>query len=113
MSAPFPSIFMVGRIFESNDETILASVFESFETFMVLHLVFADQAAARRFGRASLEIGEMTFEWMLAIGGGGPIGRELAVVFSGALEARQPTFMHLVEEGGQRHELPLSFVYAP
>lgn len=32
-----------------------------------MNIVFPDRGAARQFGRASLEVGETTFEWMLAI----------------------------------------------
>jgi hypothetical protein len=101
---------MIGRIFESNDIAVLATVFESYEDFSVLHLVFPNQEAARQFGRSSLEVEESTFEWMLAIGGGGPLDREMAVVFSGGLEAKETTVVNLVKENGQRHELALSLI---
>jgi hypothetical protein len=109
-NADFPTLFMIGRVFESNDNAVLATVFESYEDFSVLHLVFPNQGAARQFGRTSLEVGESTSEWMLAIGGGGPLGRELAVVFSGGLETKEPTVVNLVEENGQRHELALLLI---
>jgi hypothetical protein len=108
--AEFPTLFMIGKIFESNNSAVLATVFESYEDFSVLQLVFPSPEAARQFGRTSLEVGESRSEWMLAIGGGGPLGRELAVVFSGGLEAKQPTLMNLVEENGQRHELALLLI---
>lgn len=109
-NADFPTLFMIGKIFESKDNAVLATVFESYVDFSVLHLVFPNQGAARQFGRTSLEVGESTSEWMLAIGGGGPLGRELAVVFSGGLEAKETTVVNLVEENGQRHELALSLI---
>ncbi len=109
-NANLPTLFVVGKTFETNDSAVLATMLEIYEEFSVLHLVFSDEEAARQFGRASLEVGESTSEWMLAIGGGGPLGRELAVVFSGGLEAKQATVMNLVEENGQGHELALVLV---
>lgn len=103
-NADFPTLFTIGKVFESNDCAVLATLFETYEDFSVLHLVFPDQGALRQFGRPSLEVGKSIFEWMLAIGGGGSLNRELAVVFAGGLEAKEPT-MNLVEENGHRHEL--------
>jgi hypothetical protein len=94
---------------ESNDCVVLATLFEVYEDFSVLHLVFPNQGALRRFGRPGLEVGEFKCEWMLAVGGGGPLSRELAVVFAGGLEAKEPT-VQLVEESGRRHELALSLI---
>lgn len=108
-NANFPTLFAVGKTFESSACAVLATLFEIYEDFSVLHLVFPDQGALRQFGRPSLEVGESTSEWMLAIGGGGPLNRELAVVFSGVLEAQEPT-VNLVEENGQRHELALLLI---
>lgn len=108
-NADFPTLFAIGKTFESNDCVVLATLFEVYEDFSVLHLVFPDQGALRRFGRPHLEVGESKPEWILAIGGGGPLNRELAVVFSGGLESKEPT-VQLVEEGGQRHELGLLLI---
>ena len=108
-NAEFPTLFAIGKTFESKDCLVLATLLEVYEDFTVLHLVFPDQAALRRFGRPGLKVGEFKSEWMLAVGGGGPLSRELAVVFSGGLEAKEPT-VQLIEEDGQRHELGLLLI---